>query len=373
MIFEFDRTVLAVADGREVGLGSVFSLRMSVPGGQLLPTAGVTWVGVLATHRRRGVLTAMMRKLLDDAREHGDPVAALWATDPAIYGRFGYGIATRALSATIPTARGSLGWAPPDRRASRSGCRRPWTSGPTSSRWRNAWRDTGPVASCGRRSSGTRTSRTGPTTGAASPPHGRSSSTTSMGRGRSRSSARRSASASRCRPATSTSVRSGTSTRRQPPCLWRTLLGHDLIDRVNVRNLPVDDPLFWLLSNPRSPQATLKDAMHVRLLDVPRALEARTYAVPVDVVLDLADPFAPWCAGRYRLTAGPDGASCVPTSDAAGPGAGRVGARHGLSGRDDLTALADAGRVASAPPARSRRHPGRSSGSASPGARSSSE
>ena len=72
-IFEFDRTVLAVADGREVGLGSVFSLRMSVPGGQLLPTAGVTWVGVLATHRRRGVLTAMMRKLLDDAREHGRP------------------------------------------------------------------------------------------------------------------------------------------------------------------------------------------------------------------------------------------------------------------------------------------------------------
>ena len=85
--------------------------------------------------------------------------------------------------------------------------------------------------------------------------------------------------------------------------------------------------------------------MHVRLLDVPRALEARTYAVPVDLVLDLADPFAPWCAGRYRLTAGPDGASCVPTSDPADVALGASELGTVYLGGTTLTALADAGRV----------------------------
>jgi predicted acetyltransferase len=132
--------------------------------------------------------------------------------------------------------------------------------------------------------------------------------------------------------------------------LWRTLLGHDLIARVNARNLPIDDPLLWLLSDPRSPQATVKDALHVRLLDVPRALESRTYAEPVDVVLDLADPFAPWCAGRYRLTAGPDGVACAPTSDPADVTLGAAELGTVFLGGTTLATLADAGRVRESTP-----------------------
>src|SRR5690348_16098260 len=78
---------------------------LTVPGGSAVPAAGVTMVGVAATHRRRGVLTSMMRRQLDDVRSWGEPLAVLTASEPAIYGRFGYGLATRRLAADIDTAR----------------------------------------------------------------------------------------------------------------------------------------------------------------------------------------------------------------------------------------------------------------------------
>jgi predicted acetyltransferase len=58
-----------------------------------VPAAGVTWVGVLPTHRRRGILTELMRRQLDDVHERGEPLAILWASEAPIYGRFGYGVA----------------------------------------------------------------------------------------------------------------------------------------------------------------------------------------------------------------------------------------------------------------------------------------
>src|SRR3954447_982771 len=315
-LFEFDRTVLAVADGREVGLGSVFSLAMSVPGGRLLPTAGVTWVGVLATHRRRGVLTSMMRRMLEGARDNGDPVAALWASDPAIYGRFGYGIATRALSLTIPTTRGTLGWAPPS-----EGLEVGMTEAV------DVRADIVTVAErvAGHRAGGIVRSTAFWDAHLQDRPEDRGGQSAARAFVVRDDAGPRAFAVFRTSIAFTEPVAAGDLSVREigyvdPDAaarLWRTLLGHDLIGRVSVRNLPVDDPLLWLLSDPRSPQATVKDGLHVRLVDVPRALESRTYAQPVDVVLDLADPFAPWCAGRYRLTAGPDGASCTPTSDSA--------------------------------------------------------
>ena len=90
-------------DGVDAGIASTYSLQMSVPGGSRVPVAGLTWVGVLSTHRRRGVLTAMMRDHLDGLRdEGGEAVAALFAAEPGIYGRFGYGLASTRLKVTIP-------------------------------------------------------------------------------------------------------------------------------------------------------------------------------------------------------------------------------------------------------------------------------
>ena len=83
----------AWSNGTIVGGAGAFAFNLTVPGGDL-PTAGVSVVGVLPTHRRRGVLRSLMRAQLDDAHERGEPLAALWASEESIYGRFGYGLAS---------------------------------------------------------------------------------------------------------------------------------------------------------------------------------------------------------------------------------------------------------------------------------------
>src|SRR3954469_10638485 len=91
---EPERTLARRDDGRIVPATGIYTRRMSVPGGEV-PVAGVTQVGVRPTHRRRGMLTTLMRRQLEDVREAGDEaIAALWASEAAIYGRFGYGMAT---------------------------------------------------------------------------------------------------------------------------------------------------------------------------------------------------------------------------------------------------------------------------------------
>src|SRR5256885_3315594 len=85
----------------------IFSFEMTVPGGTL-PCGGVTRVSVLSTHRRRGLLTAMMRRQLDDMHEGGEPLAALYASEAPIYGRFGYGLATYQASVEIERSRAAF-------------------------------------------------------------------------------------------------------------------------------------------------------------------------------------------------------------------------------------------------------------------------
>src|SRR5262249_10103906 len=93
-LLEFDRFIVA-SDGPElVGATSAYSLEMTLPGGTFLPAAGVTWVSVSASHRRRGILTNLMQHQLEQAVQRGEPLAVLTASEAAIYGRFGYGAAT---------------------------------------------------------------------------------------------------------------------------------------------------------------------------------------------------------------------------------------------------------------------------------------
>ena len=96
-----ERMHAAWEDGQVVGGAGAFPFQMSVPGGAL-QCAGTTVVGVAPTHRRRGVLRAMMRAHLDDAHERGEPIAALWASEETIYGRFGYGPGRMQGDVTIP-------------------------------------------------------------------------------------------------------------------------------------------------------------------------------------------------------------------------------------------------------------------------------
>src|SRR5919112_3572433 len=95
-VLEPERILVSRDRGRIVAGTGIFSRRLTVPGGEV-PVAGVTLVGVRPTHRRRGLLTALMRGQLADVHDGGrEAVAALWASEPVIYGRFGYGMATLA-------------------------------------------------------------------------------------------------------------------------------------------------------------------------------------------------------------------------------------------------------------------------------------
>ena len=123
--------------------------------------------------------------------------------------------------------------------------------------------------------------------------------------------------------------------------LWAFLLDQDLIRTVAWSAAPPDEPLGLMLANPRALRVTLRDGLWVRLVDVPAALGARTYACDPDVVLDVVDAFCPWNAGRYRLTA----EGCEPTGDAADVelDAATLGAAY--LGGTTLHVLAEAGRV----------------------------
>lgn len=98
-IIELDRTLAAFDRGRPVAGAAIYSRIMTLPGKVQPPIARISWVGVSPTHRRRGILTTMMRRQLTELHESGgEPAASLNAAEAGIYGRFGYGIATREVS-----------------------------------------------------------------------------------------------------------------------------------------------------------------------------------------------------------------------------------------------------------------------------------
>jgi predicted acetyltransferase len=127
--------------------------------------------------------------------------------------------------------------------------------------------------------------------------------------------------------------------------LWHFLVGLSLTRSVTWDMAPEDEPLIHLLADPRAVDLTISDGLFVRLVDVPRALSERTYSSPVDVVLDVADERCPWNARRVRLAGDPSGASCEPTTAPAdlALSATELGAAH--LGGTTLDALAAAGRV----------------------------
>jgi predicted acetyltransferase len=313
-IAELDRSLGLWDRGRVVATAGLYSLEMTVPGA-VVPCAGVTWVTVSPSHRRRGVLTAIMRRQLDEVHEQQrEPVAALWAAESAIYGRFGYAPASYRGGLTGRTERLALR---PDAevgsgqvdlvdvaeyRAAAVGIhdqvRRfvPGNLARDDRWWDRALRDepdnrNGATA----RQHVLHTEADGTVTGYA---------------------------AYRVKASwTETSEPDGTLTveevRALHPAayaaLWRFLMSVDLIRTVKAPMLSADDPLRHLLRDPRALHSTPVDALWLRLVDVDRALAARRYPAPIDLVLEVRDDFCPWNAGRWRLWGHPSGASCVAT------------------------------------------------------------
>ncbi|MFH0518182.1 GNAT family N-acetyltransferase [Streptomyces sp. M41] len=341
---ELDRSIGAWDGDVCVGTAGAFSFRVTVPGGAAVPAAGVTMVSVAATHRRRGVLTSMMRRQLDDVREWGWPLAVLTASEPEIYGRFGYGVGTFQVSAEIDTARVRLSVPPgtDDVRlryavaadvvdACEAVYARKVPGRPGMIARLPGWERLGLLDPESDREGGSPiqcvlAKRDGEVVGYAR---------------------------FRVKPEWDGNGPCGTVLVRDvqaldpaaEAALWRFLFGIDLTSTVKAWSRPADEAWQHQVSDLRRCVVRVKDALHVRLVDVGAALAARTYQAPVDVVFDVEDAFCPWNTGRWRLSGNAKGASCERTTDPADLALSvrELGAAY--LGGVSLDALGAAGRV----------------------------
>jgi predicted acetyltransferase len=297
-----ERFLCGLDGDRVVATSAVFATRLSVPGGELA-TGCVSFVTVLPTHRRRGLMSAMMRRTIDDCHRRGEPLAALWAAEGAIYQRFGFGLAT--LSFNLEAEMKSVGFArewPRDgscrllpagegldlvapvyeaARAERSGflTREPdrWTGilplvekdarGGEARRLVVYEADSGPEAYAIYKTKAEWNVRG---------------------------------------PAGILTVEEAiASTPRGVREIWRYLLGVDLARTLKMWRLPADHPLFALAAEPRRLGLTVGDGLWLRIVDLATALEGRTYGVDGHaaggIVLEVGDEYCPWNAGRWRL------------------------------------------------------------------------
>ncbi|MFI1400036.1 GNAT family N-acetyltransferase [Streptomyces sp. NPDC020681] len=342
---EFERSI-GVWDGPDcVGTAGAFTFRLVVPGGAVVPAAGVTMVSVAATHRRRGLLTSMMRRQLDDVRSWGEPLAVLTASEPEIYGRYGYGAASWQLKAEIDTARVRLS-VPEGTDAVRLRLVKPEDARDECEAVYARQVAAGRPGLLARRPGWEHLM-------VLDPPSDRSG-----------------ASALQCVLAERDGEVVGYALFNNKPdwdgagpkgiinlqhldaldpaayaSLWRFLFGIDLTSTLKVMNRPIDDPWQHLVSDFRRCNVRVKDSLYVRLVELGAALEARTYRTPLDVVLDVEDEFCPWNTGRWRLTGDAKGASCKRTDDEADLALSVRELGSAYLGGISLTTLAEAGRV----------------------------
>ena len=262
-----------------------------------MPCAAVTAVGVAPTHRRRGLLTEMMRRQLEAVHAHGESVAILWASEGGIYGRFGYGLAARIgrLTARRPLARLA---APPalgdPLRAGPAGDHlealravyervrgeRPGMLDRPGLWWDNRLYDP------------------------ESQRHGAQPlQAVLVPDGYALYAVRADRDADG--PAGEVVIRElVAATPAARALLWAFLLDQDLTRTITWALAPPDEPLWLMLTDPDAVRVGLEGALWARLVDVAAALGARGYAGDPDVVLEVADAFCPWNAGRYRLAGG---------------------------------------------------------------------
>lgn len=303
---------LAAFDGDDiVGCASSVVFEMTVPGGTI-PTVGITGVGVVPTHRRRGVNTALMRRQLDDIRDGGFAIAALFASEGGIYGRFGYGLATldafvdieTSRSAFIPGSEGDGRVRLLDREAAKerylSMYDRSRLTRPGAMKKSPNWFDY-------------------------------EFADKHFGEERKFFFALHET-GNDCDGIAAYTIKHewdlvpknivelydlDALTPSVYAQMWRFVLDLDLVSKVTAWSRPADEPLLHLLREPRRLNMRLKDGMWVRLLDIPRALTARRYPHDGRVVFDVRDAFCPWNEARYILDVGAEGATCEQTEDEA--------------------------------------------------------
>ena len=317
--FELDKktltpgmTMCAFEDGEIVGTSGAYPFESAVPGGAIIKNAGVTAVTVSTTHRRRGVLTNMMDRLLKQEREKGHPVASLWASESVIYGRFGYGMSIQHEVIKIDTRQEALKHVPKvpgrirfvDTDEARQLFPIAWEAAVNAysgiprrddDHWDRGMMDLDPRDDWGKPWLIVY-EEDGKPLGYAiyfvkelhvfgEQTHGLMNADIVV-----------------------------SSTSASHAALWNHLLNVDLYDTVSTWRQPSDDGLAWMLADQRQLERKPYDGIWYRIMDVAEALSTRTYLAEGSLVFEVEDSFIPEWGGRFELSGGPDGANCVETT-----------------------------------------------------------
>ncbi len=304
-VFEYDRSLgwfdTTTPDRPRVAATSaLFTTSFRVPGGADVPTAFVTWVSVGRAHRRQGLLRSMMSGLLDDGRERGEPIAALFASEATIYGRFGFGAASTdwalrvprhpsAFRADAPTG-GEIADVDLDEAARRlpavyAAARSGFLAMPTRT---EVWWRSSVLADPEKQREGA-TARQVSIHSAGGVDDGYAIWRAKEGE------------ADGVVALTVEVEELVAATPAAEADLWRALLDVDLSARVVAQRQPRDTALLALLADPGRATATRLDGLWVRFVDLPGALQARTWSGSDRVVLSVRDAFRPDQAGTFAL------------------------------------------------------------------------
>jgi predicted acetyltransferase len=341
---EPERTLAAFDGDAIVGTAGAFSFELTVPGGALVPTAGVTVVGVHPTHRRRGLLRRMMDAQLDDVAARGEPLAVLNASESVIYSRFGYGLATFVTAWTLHTEGTRL------------------SSGPAVGGRMRLLEPKDAVAVLPTLYDAARKRQVGEVTRTevwwqkivgerpeGKPPRKVFTVVHESDQGEPDGFARY-----RVREDWSNGIAKHTLEVLElyaldddvDAALWQFVLDVDLVATVRALSRPLDEPLRFRLEDPRRLVTTqVTDHLWVRVLDPAAALSARTYAGDDGIVLELTDAFRPVNDGRWAIVPSGDGATVERTTNTPDLSLGASDLGSLYLGGVSATTLARAGRA----------------------------
>jgi predicted acetyltransferase len=302
-VFETDRLLAAEESGEMVGVGGSFSFQMTVPGGEIA-TAGLTVVGVLPTHRRRGVLGSLMKAHIEDARARRESVSILWASEEIIYQRFGYGLASTSMRMEVDRGHGQFR-------------NDPGPSGRTRLLDENeALKVLPDIYDRVRESTPgmlARSSKWWQYHRLWDPKSDREGASPffrvvweSEGQAEAYALYRVKESWDELTGLNDSTLWVWEAASTSPEAhreLWRYVFSVDLIKTVTAFFLAADDPLPLMVLEPRRLRQRQADAVWLRVIDVGAALEERGYAADGELTFELTDAFCPWNEGRWTLTA----------------------------------------------------------------------
>jgi predicted acetyltransferase len=304
--------LLAAFDGDSlVATYGAFPLEMQVPGGSVR-TSGVTIVTVLPTHRRQGILTEFMKRDLAAAKDRGELVASLWASEPAIYGRYGFGPAAYEIGWELAKASAIMHDAPDVRGAVRfldeTEAKRslpaiyesalegvPGSNSRTAQWWHTRFIADDPERRQGR-------------------PARRIALLERDGEGVAYAIYRTKAVGMNSELSLVELVGIDASAEK---AMWQYLFEVDLTEVIKAGLRPSHDPLHGWLVNPRAmkPKA-VDDSIWIKLVDVPAALAARTYRAPGTIIFEMVDEYCPWNSGTWVLSVSEDGTGQCTSTEA---------------------------------------------------------